>query len=159
MQPIRPCLVFKDRAEEAIDFYVSLFEGARVIDKLVSDGTTPVPAGKLLHATFELGGQAYTAFDGGETFSFSEAFSLVATCDSQEEIDDVWAKLTADGGEPGPCGWCKDRFGLSWQVVPAELGRMLGDAASGNSAAAMQAMLQMGKLDIATLKRAYESAA
>jgi predicted 3-demethylubiquinone-9 3-methyltransferase (glyoxalase superfamily) len=160
MQPIRPCLVFKDRAEEAIDFYVSLFDDARVIDKVVSEGgASPIPSGKLLHATFELGGQVYTAFDGGETFAFSEAFSLVATCDSQEEIDDVWAKLTAAGGEPGPCGWCKDRFGLSWQVVPAELGRMLGDPASGNSAAAMQAMLQMGKLDIATLRRAYESAA
>jgi len=159
MQPIRPCLVFTDRAEEAIDFYVSLFEGARVIDKMVSDGTTPIPAGKLLHATFELGGQQYTAFDGGETFSFSEAFSLVATCDTQEEIDHVWAKLIADGGEPGPCGWCKDRFGLSWQVAPAELGRMLSDPASGNSAAATQAMLQMGKLDIAALRRAYESAA
>lgn len=159
MQPVRPCLVFKDRAEEAIDFYVSLFEDARVIEKVVSDGTSPIPAGKLLHATFALGGQEYTAFDGGETFSFSEAFSLVATCDSQEEIDHVWAKLTADGGEPGPCGWLKDRFGLSWQVAPAELGQMLSDPKSGNSAAATQAMLQMGKIDIATLRRAYASTA
>jgi predicted 3-demethylubiquinone-9 3-methyltransferase (glyoxalase superfamily) len=156
VQDIRPCLTFNDRAEEAVNFYVSLFRDSKVLSMVRSDGKGPIPEGKLLHATFELGGREFTAFDGGPTFSFTEGFSLVATCDTQQEIDEVWARLS-EGGEEGPCGWLKDRFGVSWQVVPAALGEMMGDPTSGNTAKVMEAMLKMQKLDIATLRRAYVS--
>jgi predicted 3-demethylubiquinone-9 3-methyltransferase (glyoxalase superfamily) len=126
-----------------------------VLSLLRSDGG-PVPKGSLLHASFLLDGQEYTAFDGGPSFSFTEAFSFVATCEAQEEIDEVWARLT-DGGEEGPCGWLKDRFGVSWQVVPRALGKMMSDPKSGNPAKVMEALLKMRKLDIATLERAYRS--
>ncbi len=108
--------------------------------------------------SFVLDGQEYTAFDGGPSFSFTEGFSLVATCETQAELDEIWARLT-EGGEEGPCGWLKDRFGVSWQVVPASLGKMMTDAKSGNPAKMMEALLQMKKLDIATLEQAYRSGA
>ena len=106
-----------------------------------------------------LDGQEYTAFDGGPSFNFTEAFSFVATCETQKELDEIWARLTADGGEEGPCGWLKDRFGVSWQVVPASLGTMMSDPKSGNPAKVMEALLKMRRLDIATLERAYRSGA
>jgi predicted 3-demethylubiquinone-9 3-methyltransferase (glyoxalase superfamily) len=149
-------LTFKDGTEEAINFYVSLFPNSRVLSLLKSDGQGPLPAGSVLHASFQLDGQEYTAFDGGPSFTFTEALSFVATCESQEEIDAVWARLT-DGGEEGPCGWLKDRFGVSWQVVPSALGQMMGDPKSGNPAKVMEALLKMRKLDLATLERAYRS--
>ena len=158
VQSVRPCLTFKDRAEEAVNFYVSVFPNSRVISMLRSDGNGPLPEGSLLHATFELDGQEYTAFDGGPSFSFTEAFSFVATCETQDELDDIWARLS-EGGEEGPCGWLKDRFGVSWQVVPAALGQMMGDPRSGNPAKVMDALLKMRKLDIATLEQAYRSGA
>jgi predicted 3-demethylubiquinone-9 3-methyltransferase (glyoxalase superfamily) len=154
VQSVRPSLTFKDRTEEAINFYVSLFPNSRVLSVLRSDGSGPLAEGSVLHAAFELDGQEYTAFDGGSSFSFTEGFSFVATCETQDEIDQVWARLT-DGGEEGPCGWLKDRFGVSWQIVPAALGQMMSDAKSGNPAKAMEALLKMRKLDIATLGRAY----
>jgi len=150
------CLTFRDRAEEAVNFYVTLFRNSRILSIVRSDGKGPIPEGKLLHATFELNGREFTAFDGGSSFSFSDGISLVVTCETQEEIDEMWAQLTA-GGEEGPCGWLKDRFGVSWQVVPAALGQMLSDPASGNSAKAMEAMLKMRKLDLAALRQAYGS--
>jgi len=156
MQSVRPCLTFKDRTEEAVNFYVSLFPNSKVLSLLRSDGNGPLPEGSVLHASFQLDGQEYTAFDGGPSFSFTEAFSFVATCETQEEIDETWSRLSA-GGEEGPCGWLKDRFGVSWQVVPAALGRMMGDPKSGNPAKMMEALLKMGKLDLATLERAYRS--
>jgi len=156
---IRPCIVFADRAEEAIHFYVSLFPNSKVLSITRSDSDGPIAEGKVLGATFELDGREYLAFDGGPTFKFSEGISLMVTCKTQEEVDRYWSKLTADGGEEGPCGWLKDRFGLSWQIVPEVLTQMLGDSKSGNSSAAMQAMLKMKKLDIAGLQRAYRSAA
>jgi predicted 3-demethylubiquinone-9 3-methyltransferase (glyoxalase superfamily) len=155
MQGIKPCLTFKDQTEEAVSFYVSLFENSRVLQLVRSPGGL-IPEGKVLHASFELNGHEYTAFDGGEEFTFTEAFSLVASCDTQEEIDRVWERL-CDGGEPGPCGWLKDRFGVSWQVVPSALDEMLGNPQGGNSLAVMDAILRMGKLDLAELRRAYES--
>jgi predicted 3-demethylubiquinone-9 3-methyltransferase (glyoxalase superfamily) len=151
-------LTFRDRAEEAINFYVSLFRNSRVLNVLRSDGSSPIPQGKLLHATFQLDGQEYTAFDGGPAFAFTEAFSLVVTCETQDQIDEMWARLS-EGGAEGPCGWLKDRFGMSWQVVPAALGQMMGDPASGNPAKVMEALLKMRKLDIATLKQAYRRGA
>lgn len=150
------CLAFRDRAEEAVNFYVSVFPNSKVVSMLRSDGKNPVPAGKLLNATFELNGREFTAFDGGPSFAFSEGSSLMVTCQKQPEIDELWERLS-EGGEKGPCGWLKDRFGVSWQIVPAVLSEMLSDPASGNSQKAMEAMLQMGKLDIATLERAYRS--
>jgi predicted 3-demethylubiquinone-9 3-methyltransferase (glyoxalase superfamily) len=155
VQSVRPCLTFKEGTEDAVNFYVSLFPNSRVLSLLRSDGG-PVPKGSVLHASFLLDGQEYTAFDGGPSFSFTEAFSFVATCETQEEIDEVWARLT-DGGEEGPCGWLKDRFGVSWQVVPSALGQMMSDPKSGDPAKVMEALLKMRKLDLATLKQAYRS--
>ena len=159
MQSTIPCLVFDEGGEEAVKFYVSVVPNSRIHDLIRGDGKGPIPEGKLLHARFELDGRTYEAFDGGESFHFSEAFSLRVSCDTQEEIDDLWERLTAGGGEPGPCGWLKDRWGVSWQVIPAALGEMLGNPAGGNTRAATEAMLKMGKLEIAELRRAYESAA
>ncbi len=156
VQSVRPCLTFKEGAEEAVNFYVSLFPNSKVLSLLKSDGTGPLPEGSVLHASFELDGQEYTAFDGGPAFTFTEAFSFVATCETQEEIDEVWARLT-EGGEDGPCGWLKDRFGVSWQVVPSALGQMMGDPKSGNPAKVMEALLKMRKLDLAKLEQAYRS--
>jgi len=158
VQSVRACLTFKDRAEEAVNFYVSVFPNSRVLSTLRSDGNGPLPRGSLWHASFELDGQEYTAFDGGPAFSFTEAFSLVATCETQSELDEIWARLS-EGGEEGPCGWLKDRFGVSWQVVPATLGQMMNDPKSGNPAKMMEALLKMRKLDIATLEQAYRGGA
>jgi predicted 3-demethylubiquinone-9 3-methyltransferase (glyoxalase superfamily) len=158
VQSVRPCLTFKDHAEEAVNFYVSVFPNSRVLSILRSDGNGPLPKGSLWHASFELDGQEYTAFDGGPSFSFTEAFSFVATCETQDELDEIWTRLSA-GGEEGPCGWLKDRFGVSWQVVPASLGKMMSDPKSGNPAKMMEALLKMRKLDIATLERAYRGGA
>ena len=156
---IRPCLVFNDRCEEAVKFYVSLFPNSKIVSMQRSEKDGPIAKGKLLNATFELDGREYLAFDGGPTFSFSEGMSLMVTCKTQQEVDGYWTKLTEGGGEEGPCGWLKDRFGVSWQIVPEVLGQMLSDHKSGNSEAAMQAMLKMKKLDIATLEKAYRGSA
>jgi predicted 3-demethylubiquinone-9 3-methyltransferase (glyoxalase superfamily) len=152
-------LVFKERAEEAVNFYVSLFDNSKVVSMVRSEGSEKMPKGTLMHATFELNGREYTAFDGGPSFSFSEGISLMVTVETQDEIDRLWVGLTAGGGEEGPCGWLKDRFGLSWQIVPAALGHMLSDSQHGNTAKALEAMLKMKKLDIAALEQAYRSAA
>jgi len=154
---IKPCIVFNDRCEEALNLYVSVFPNSEVLNLVRSESDAPIPKGKVLNATFQLDGREYTAFDGGPTFTFSEGFSMMVLCESQEEVDRYWSKLTANGGEEGPCGWLKDPFGLSWQIVPNVLGQMLSDSKSGNSAAAMEAMLKMKKLDIAVLQKAYRS--
>jgi len=159
VQSVRPCLTFKERGEEAVNFYVSVFPNSRVVSILRSDGNGPLPKGSLWHASFLLDGQEYTAFDGGPSFGFSEAFSLVATCETQAELDEIWARLTEGGGEEGPCGWLKDRFGVSWQVVPAALGQMMSDPKSGSPAKMMEALLKMRKLDIAKLEHAYRGGA
>lgn len=154
---IKPCIVFNDRCEEALNLYVSVFPNSKVLSITRSESDAPIPKGRVLNATFQLDGREYTAFDGGPTFTFSEGFSLMVLCESQAEVDRYWSKLTANGGEEGPCGWLKDPYGLSWQIVPTVLGQMLSDAKSGNSAAALDAMLKMKKLDIAALQRAYRS--
>jgi predicted 3-demethylubiquinone-9 3-methyltransferase (glyoxalase superfamily) len=156
---IRPCLVFVDRAEEAIKFYVSVFPNSKIVSMQRSESDGLIAKGKLLNAIFELDGREYLAFDGGPTFSFSEGMSLMVTCKTQDEVDKYWTKLTEAGGEEGPCGWLKDRFGVSWQIVPEVLGQMLSDSTSGNSEAAVQAMLKMKKLDIAALRKAYRGTA
>jgi predicted 3-demethylubiquinone-9 3-methyltransferase (glyoxalase superfamily) len=157
---IRPCLAFKDSAEEAVNLYVSVFPNSKVVSMQRSEENGgPIPKGKLLNATFELDGREYVAFDGGETFAFAEGLSMMVTCKTQQEIDRYWSMLTENGGEEGPCGWLKDRFGVSWQIVPEMLGELLGDSRSGNSAAALQCMFTMKKLDIAALQAAYRGAA
>ena len=156
VQSVRPSLTFKEGTEEAINFYVSLFPNSKVVSLLRATPGGPLPEGSVLHASFLLDGQEFTAFDGGPSFSFTEAFSFVATCETQEEIDEVWTRLT-EGGEEGPCGWLKDRWGVSWQVVPSALGEMMSDPKSGNPAKVMEALLKMRKLDLATLKQAYRS--
>ena len=153
---IRPCITFSERCEEAINLYISIFPNSKILSMVKSERELgPIKKGQVLNATFQLDGREYIAFDGGPTFTFTEGFSLMVTCDSQAEIDGYWSKLTAGGGEEGPCGWLKDRFGLSWQIVPAVLGQMLTDSQHGDTAAATQAMLRMKKLDIAELQRAY----
>ncbi len=155
---IKPCIVFKERCAEALDLYVSVFPNSKVLNMVrAKESIGPIAKGQVMNATFQLDGREYTAFDGGPTFSFSEGFSLMVLCETQEEVDRCWAKLTANGGEEGPCGWLKDPFGLSWQIVPSALGQMLTDHESGNAAAATQAMLKMKKLDIAALQKAYRS--
>lgn len=157
---IRPCIVYNDRTEEAVNFYVKLFPDSRIIEIQRSEEEGgPFAKGKVMGATFVLDGREYLAFDGGPTFNFSEGVSLMVTCKSQEEVDRYWNALTADGGEEGPCGWLKDRFGLSWQIVPEVMLQMFSDDKSGNSQAAVQAMLKMKKLDIAELERAYRGSA
>ena len=159
-ETIRPCLTFKDRAEEAVNLYVSIFPNSKITSlvRMEADGG-PVPKGKLLGATFELDGREFRAFDGGATFTFSEGMSIDVTCKTQEELDRYWSKLTSGGGEEGPCGWLKDPFGVSWQIIPEALGRMLSDPSAGDSQACINAMLKMKKLDIATLEKAYRGAA
>jgi predicted 3-demethylubiquinone-9 3-methyltransferase (glyoxalase superfamily) len=146
-------LTFKDQAEEAMRLYTSLIPNSRIVEIQRSEGG-PVPKGKVLHGVFELDGQRFFALDGGPSFSFTEGMSLYIDCDTQEEVDELWEKLSA-GGEKGPCGWLKDRFGVSWQVIPSRLGELITDSEHGNSKRAIEAMLKMSKIDIATLERAY----
>lgn len=153
---VRPCITFKAGAEEAIKLYVSLFPNSRITSMTrVEADAGPLRKGQVLGAIFELDGREFRAFDGGETFTFSEGVSMDVTCKTQAEIDMYWNGLIVGGGEEGPCGWLKDRFGLSWQIVPEQLGQMLTDSTSGNAEACLNAMLKMKKLDIATLEKAY----
>jgi len=155
MQGVRPFLSFKDQAEEALNLYVSVIPNSRITSMMRSEADGPIARGKVLHATFELYGRELAAMNGGATFPFSAGHSLSVTCDTQEEIDRVWARLTENGGKAGPCGWLTDPYGLSWQVVPAALGEMMAAPEHGNSGAVMECMLTMGKLDIERLRRAY----
>jgi predicted 3-demethylubiquinone-9 3-methyltransferase (glyoxalase superfamily) len=146
---ITPFLWFNNNAEDAVNFYFSIFKNCKLLEVLRHPGIGDAP-GSILTMAFELDGQKFTALNGGPAFPFAEAISLLVRCDSQEEIDEYWAKLTA-GGSEGQCGWLKDKFGLSWQVVPAHLPNFI------RAPAAMQAMLKMKKLDIGILERAAHS--
>jgi len=154
VQTVTPSLTFKDGAEDALKLYVSVIRNSKIVNITRSEGG-PIAKGRVLHATFELDGREFTAMDGGPSFSFTEGFSLVATCETQQELDEIWRRLTENGGEEGPCGWLKDRFGVSWQVLPRALGEMMGDPRSGNPGKVMEALLKMGKIDIAALEQAY----
>jgi predicted 3-demethylubiquinone-9 3-methyltransferase (glyoxalase superfamily) len=143
MNTITPFLWFDGRAEEAARFYTSIFKNSRI------DSLSP------MSATFHLDGQKFIALNGGPQFKFTEAISFFVDCRTQDEVDELWEKLSA-GGEPGRCGWLKDKFGVSWQIVPSVLGDMLQDEDEEKSQRVMQAMLQMDKLDIARLQQAYE---
>jgi predicted 3-demethylubiquinone-9 3-methyltransferase (glyoxalase superfamily) len=131
-------------------FYVSIFKNSKVL------GVTPGPSGKAMSVNFELEGQEFIGLNAGPQFQFNEAISFLVDCQTQEEVDELWAKLTADGGEEGRCGWLKDKYGLSWQIIPTALGQMLGDPNPEKAGRAMQAMLQMNKIDIEGLRQAVE---
>lgn len=154
-QKIKPCLWFDNQAEEAVNLYCSIFKDSRVLRESRYGDTGPGPKGQILTMDFEIAGQQFMALNGGPMFKFTEAVSLVVTCDTQEEIDEYWEKLVADGGSESQCGWLKDKFGLSWQIVPRILGELMsGDPQKANRV--MTALLKMVKLDIARLKEAAE---
>lgn len=155
MPKIRPFLWFDKEAEEAANLYVSIFRNSRVLEVSRYGGSGPGPAGSVMTVSFVLDGQEFTALNGGPHFRFTEAISVFVSCEDQAEIDYFWGKLTEGGGSPSRCGWLKDRFGLSWQIVPAVLPTLLHDSDPAKSARVMHAMLQMGKLDIAVLQQAH----
>ena len=156
MQKITTFLWFDDDAEEAMKFYTSLFKNSRILSTSRYPEGSPGKAGTLMTGTFQLEGQEFMALNAGPEFKFTEAISLFVNCETQQEVDDLWAKLTADGGEESQCGWLKDKFGLSWQISPKQLGEMLGDKDPAKAKRAMDAMLQMRKIDIKTIERARD---
>jgi predicted 3-demethylubiquinone-9 3-methyltransferase (glyoxalase superfamily) len=159
MSKIFPCLWFEREAEEAANFYVSLLPDSQIGKVQRSNVDTPSgKAGSVLVVQFTLAGQKYIALNGGMRFEHTPAISFVIDCADQAEVDHLWEGLTANGGSPGQCGWLKDRFGVSWQVVPSVLPKLLGGDDSAGAKRAMQAMLQMKKLDIAVLQKAYDGA-
>ena len=163
MQKITTFLWFDDKAEEAMKLYVSIFRNSRIVC-ITRYGDPPPgapahwPKGKVLTGVFELEGQTFMALDGGPLFPFTEAISLYVSCQTQNEVDDLWAKLTADGGQEVQCGWLKDKFGVSWQIIPTAYEEMMNDpqGTPAQKEALMSALLKMKKLDVAQLKRAYE---
>ena len=148
MQKITPFLWFDGQAEEAMNFYVSLFKNSKILS------TSPGPDGKVMMGTFQLDGQEFHALNGGPMFKFNEAVSLFINCETQAEVDELWEKLSA-GGAKSRCGWLKDKYGLSWQVIPTALGELMRDKDPEKAGRVMQAMLTMDKIDIAALQRAY----
>ena len=157
MPKITPNLWFDGNAEEAANFYVSLLPDSHIENVWRSPADNPsTPAGAVLLVDFTVAGQRFTGINGGPQFAFTEAISFVIDCEDQAEVDRLWDKLTADGGEPGQCGWLKDRFGMSWQVVPRQLGELLGDPDRERAGRAMEAMLRMSKIDVEALRRAFE---
>jgi predicted 3-demethylubiquinone-9 3-methyltransferase (glyoxalase superfamily) len=155
MGRITPFLWFDGRAEEATNFYVAIFPNSRVLNISRNGGSGPGPKGGVMSTTFELDGQSFMALNGGPMFSFSPAISFFVSCETQAEVDDLWERLSA-GGEPQRCGWLKDKFGVSWQVIPSALGRLMSDPDRAKAGRVMKAMLQMQKIDIDGLTRAYE---
>lgn len=160
IQRITPCLWFDDQAEEAARYYVGIFKNSRIgnISRYSEAGQEVhgKPPGSVMTVDFELDGHTFTALNGGPHFKFNEAVSFQINCETQDEIDDYWEKLSEGGDEKAQvCGWLKDKFGLSWQVVPTEMAELFKDSTSAGAQRAMNAMLQMKKLDIAELKRAY----
>ncbi|HET7636551.1 MAG TPA: VOC family protein [Candidatus Limnocylindria bacterium] len=159
MHTFHPCLWFDGKAEEAARFYASLLPDSDVDNVWRSPADTPSgPAGMVLTVDFTLLGNRVQGLNGGPDFKFNEAISFVIECDDQAEVDRLWDALTADGGEPGPCGWLKDRYGLSWQIIPRELNELVGDPDPERARRAMEAMLQMGKIEVDALRRAADGA-
>jgi len=159
MQKITPCLWFEDKAEEAVTFYTSIFKNSKIVN-IARYGEAGAeisgrPKGTVMTMTFQLEGQEFMALNGGPQFKFTEAISFVVNCQTQEEVDEYWEKLS-DGGQEVQCGWLKDKYGLSWQIVPTILGEMLNDPDPKKAERVMKAMLQMKKIDIKGLKQAYE---
>ena len=158
MQKLTPCLWFDGQAEAAAEFYTSIFKNSKITDVArygqAGAEVSGRPEGTVMTVKFELDGQEFLALNGGPEFTFSPAISFMVNCETQQEVDELWAKL-CDGGQEIACGWLTDKFGLSWQIVPTVLGRMLQDKDAEKSERAMKAMLQMKKIDIPTLERAY----
>jgi predicted 3-demethylubiquinone-9 3-methyltransferase (glyoxalase superfamily) len=157
MQKISPFLWFDDQAEEAANYYVSIFKNSAIVAVSRYGEGAPHPAGTAMSVSFVLDGLEMQALNGGPLFAFTEAISLFVTAETQDEIDDLWGKLTSGGGEASQCGWLKDKYGLSWQIVPPILGELLGDPDPDKSSRTLQAMLKMGKLDIAALQAAHDA--
>jgi predicted 3-demethylubiquinone-9 3-methyltransferase (glyoxalase superfamily) len=155
MPKITPFLWFDDKAEEAAKFYSSIFKNSKITAVVRYPEGSPGPAGTVMTVGFELDGQPFTALNGGPIFKFNESISFVVHCETQEEVDEYWEKLS-EGGAPNQCGWLKDKYGVSWQIVPNALIDMLKDKDPEKSKRVMQAMLQMKKIDIGALKQAYE---
>jgi predicted 3-demethylubiquinone-9 3-methyltransferase (glyoxalase superfamily) len=154
VQKIVTFLWFDDRAEEAMNFYVSIFRNSKILNVSRLEGA-PGAHGQVMSGSFQLEGQEFMALNGGPQFRFTEAVSLFVNCETQAEVDELWGKLS-EGGSKDRCGWLKDKFGLSWQIIPTALGRMLGDKDPVKARRVMEAMLQMSKIDVAALKRAYD---
>ena len=157
MQKITTFLWFDNQAEEAANYYVSIFKSSKILAVTRYSDSGPGPKGTVMTVKFQLEGQEFVALNGGPLFKFTEAISLLVNCESQREVDELWEKLCA-GGEPSRCGWLKDKFGLSWQIVPVGLQRLLQGNDPARSRRVMEALMKMRKLDIAELTRAYESA-
>ena len=155
MQKITPFLWFAGQAEEAMNFYTSIFRNSKIGTVSRYGDAAPGPAGQVMTASFQLEGQDFLALNGGPQFAFTPAISLYVDCQDQEEVDTLWEKLSA-GGEPGRCGWLKDRFGVSWQIIPSALPRLMGDKDRAAAARVMQAMLSMSRIDIKALQAAYD---
>jgi predicted 3-demethylubiquinone-9 3-methyltransferase (glyoxalase superfamily) len=158
MQKITPYLWFDGQAEEAANYYTSIFKSSRVIDVKRYGEAGPLPEGTVLTATFELEGQEFVALNGGPEFKFNEAISFLVDCQTQDEVDELWERL-AEGGEKGPCGWLKDKYGVSWQIIPAALSELLGDPDPQKANRVTKAMLAMSKIEIQGLRDAYEGKA
>ena len=155
MQKIKPFLWFDGKAEEAANFYVSIFKNSKITGMSRYGEEGPGPKGTVMVVTFELDGQQFMALNGGPHFTFSPAISFLVNCETQQEVDELWDKLSA-GGTKERCGWLRDKYGVSWQIVPTVLGKLMQDKDAERSKRVMQAMLQMNKLDIQGLQRAYE---
>jgi len=155
VQTITPFLWFDGKAEEAMNFYTSVFKNSKIgrVTRYGEEG--PGTKGTVMTATFQLNGQEFIALNGGPQFTFSPAISFLVSCETQQEVDDLWEKLS-EGGKKGQCGWLKDKFGLSWQIIPNALGQMLGDKDAGKAGRVLQAMMQMNKIEIETLKQTYD---
>jgi len=157
-QKITPFLWFDKQAEEAAQFYVSIFKNSKILNVSRYGDAGPGPKGSVMVVNFQIAGQEFTALNGGPLFKFSEAFSFVVNCENQQEVDEYWSKLTSGGGQESQCGWLKDKFGFSWQIVPTALARLMSDKDPANASRVMQALLQMKKIDIATLEEAAKGA-
>jgi predicted 3-demethylubiquinone-9 3-methyltransferase (glyoxalase superfamily) len=158
VKSITPFLWFDNNAEEAMNLYTSLFEDSKAGEVRRYPEGSPYPAGTVMTASFRLSGQEFMALNGGPHFKFTEAVSFFVAVETQEQVDELWSKLTAHGGEESQCGWLKDRFGLSWQIAPTALGELMDDPDPQKSSRVMQAMMQMKKIDISKLKQAYDAA-
>jgi predicted 3-demethylubiquinone-9 3-methyltransferase (glyoxalase superfamily) len=154
MQKITPCLWFDTEGEEAAEFYTSIFPNSRIVEVTRYGSAGPRAEGSVMTVHFELDGQQFIALNGGPDFKFNEAISLEVNCKSQEEVDSLWSSLTADGGEEGPCGWLKDKYGVSWQIVPNVLYQLIKDPDQEKAQRVMAAMLQMRKIEIDELEKA-----
>ncbi len=157
LSKITPCLWFDEQGEEAATFYTGIFDDSRIVQVLRYGSAGPRPEGMVMVVKFELAGQEFVALNGGPEFTFDEAISFQVNCESQAEVDELWAKLS-DGGEEGPCGWLKDRFGVSWQIIPVLLDQLIADEDTEKAQRVMKAMLGMGKIDCAVLQQAADAA-